>query len=263
MVTSTLPAPHAALLDRVLTSIRHDPRFEAVLAGGSLLHGGFDDQSDLDLILVVRPDAYDEAMTDRRSIAEKIGNCLAAFSGEHVGEPRLLICLFGPPLIHVDLKFVRLADLTQIVESPKIIWAHSQQAVADQLAQAEIHWPENEPQWFEDRAWVWLHYGATKLLRGELFEAIEMLGFFREHVLGLMLARNAGTPQRGVRRIDENGVARSRLVGTVPAYERESVRDALVKSIELYTELRAVNPPKVTTRAMPAALLDYIETGWN
>lgn len=39
-------------------------------------------------------------------------------------------------------------------------------------------------QWFEARAWIWLHYAATKLARGELYEAIGMLGFFREQVLG-------------------------------------------------------------------------------
>ncbi|MER7057532.1 MULTISPECIES: hypothetical protein [unclassified Streptomyces] len=25
-------------------------------------------------------------------------------------------------------------------------------------------------QWIEDRFWIWVHYGATKLGRGELFE---------------------------------------------------------------------------------------------
>jgi hypothetical protein len=34
----------------------------------------------------------------------------SAFSGEHVGEPRALICLYGPPLLPVDLKFVSLSD---------------------------------------------------------------------------------------------------------------------------------------------------------
>ena len=34
----------------------------------------------------------------------------ATFTGEHVGESRVLICLYGPPLLHVDLKFVSLSD---------------------------------------------------------------------------------------------------------------------------------------------------------
>ncbi len=39
--------------------------------------------------------------------------------------------------------------------------------------------------------WIWLHYAATKLARGELYEAIGMLAFFREQVLGPLIYRRA------------------------------------------------------------------------
>ncbi|NRS94850.1 hypothetical protein DFH40_002566 [Clostridium beijerinckii] len=45
-------------------------------------------------------------MNERIKIAESLGTLLSAFTGEHVGEPRLLICLCEPELLHVDLKFV-------------------------------------------------------------------------------------------------------------------------------------------------------------
>jgi hypothetical protein len=51
-----------------------------------------------------------------------MGNLLAAFTGEHVGEPRLLICLFADPLMHVDLKFISLGQLSSRVEDPVILW---------------------------------------------------------------------------------------------------------------------------------------------
>lgn len=51
-----------------------------------------------------------------RELAGTLGHLLHAFTGEHVGEPRLLICLYGPELLHVDLKFVTLEMLTQRVE---------------------------------------------------------------------------------------------------------------------------------------------------
>ena len=49
---------------------------------------------------------YDEIMAQRMAFAGTLGHLLHAFTGEHVGEPRLLICLFGPELLHVDLKFI-------------------------------------------------------------------------------------------------------------------------------------------------------------
>lgn len=45
-----------------------------------------------------------------------------------------------------------------------------------------------DAEWFESRARIWLH-AVVKLGRGELFEAIGMLSFFREQVLGPMLYR--------------------------------------------------------------------------
>ena len=60
----------------------------------------------LDLVPVVRDAAYAQVTTQKRAVAERFGDLLAAFTGEHVGEPRLLICLYGPELLHGDLKFV-------------------------------------------------------------------------------------------------------------------------------------------------------------
>jgi hypothetical protein len=257
----TLPDLHADMLERIVAMVREDARFEAILAGGSLVHGGFDQHSDLDLVLVVTPDSYAEVMETRRAIANGIGDLLAAFTGEHVGEPRLLICLYGPPLLHVDLKFVRPADLDRMVERPRILWARAEDEMASRIEAADVSWPNKDPQWFEDRAWVWLHYGASRLLRGELFEAIGMLGFFREQVLGPMLRQAGGRPQRVVRRIDEDTDAGLALRGTHPAYDAGEIAKALERSIGLYLELRQRNPPAAQTPHMPDALRSLMAAG--
>jgi hypothetical protein len=215
---STLPALHLEFLQRVHDRVENDPRLIALLAGGSYLHGGFDDHSDLDFVVVAEEAHYGEVMASRHAFAESLGDLLAAFTGEHVGEPRLLICLHGPPLIHVDLKFVLPSDLGRLIERPAVVFARDRQRIDALLDDAAIAWPDASPDWFEQRAWVWLHYGAAKLARGEVFEAMGMLGFFREQVLGPMLHRRAGRPQRGVRRIEALDMpAAGRLERTVPA----------------------------------------------
>jgi hypothetical protein len=258
-MTTPVPGPHSALLDRIVAALRRDDRLEAVLASGSLVNGGFDDHSDLDLVVLVRPDVYVATMSKRRAIAESIGGLLAAFTGEHVGEPRLLICLYGPPLVHVDLKFVMLEDMRSLVERPRLLWAREAPKVQECLEVADVAWPNRSPQWFEDRAWVWLHYCAAKLLRGELYEAIGMLAFFREQILGPMFHREAGRPQRGVRRIEQDAHATAALTETVPALDRAAALLALKRSIGLYIELRQVEPPPATTSHMPESLRAYIE----
>jgi predicted nucleotidyltransferase len=263
LMTTPISEPHAALLDRIVAALRCDDRLEAVLASGSLVNGEFDEYSDLDLVVLVRPDVFVATMSERRAIAESIGGLLAAFTGEHVGEPRVLICLYGPPLVHVDFKFVRLEDMQILVERPRLLWAREPSKVQECLEVAAVAWPNRSPQWFEDRAWVWLHYCATKLLRGELYEALGMLAFFREQILGPMFHRKSGRWQRGVRRIEQDADATAALTETVAALDRAAAMRALDRSIGLYIELRQDDPPPAMTSHMPKALRDYIKDAFS
>ncbi|MGN6223203.1 nucleotidyltransferase domain-containing protein [Pseudoxanthomonas sp.] len=259
-MTSALPRLHQEFVERVRAEVARDSRLTALLAGGSYIHGGFDEYSDLDFVIVVDSDQYDEVMAERRRFAERAGELLSAFTGEHVGEPRLLICLYGPPLLHVDLKFVVADDLDRLVERPAVLFARDPEAIEARLEAAAIHWPDRSPEWFEQRAWIWLHYGAAKLRRGELFEAMGMLAFLRDQVLGPMLHRRAGRPQRGVRRIEGlDGPANELLTRMVPTHEADSVRDALSAAIDAYLELRNDEPPRERINDMPGALRRYLD----
>lgn len=260
MSPDALPTPHREFLEKVRTEVAADPRLLALLAGGSYVHGGFDIYSDLDLVIVCDERQYGELMAARPAFARRLGGLLSAFTGEHVGEPRLLICLYGPPLLHVDLKFVTASDLDRRVERPAVLFARDPQAIAARLNAAAIAWPQASPQWLEDRAWIWLHYGATKLARGELFEAMGILGFFREQVLGPMLHRRAGAPPRGVRRIEAlAGPAGEALAATVPGHDPASVGAALRAAVALYLRLRDDQPPSEPVDRMPGALIDYLD----
>lgn len=258
-MADTFSDPQAKMLNRVAAKLQGDERFEALLGSGSLAYGGFDEHSDLDLVVVTRPDRHAAVMKERHGLASGLGELLTAFTGEHVGEPRLLICLFGPPLLHVDLKFVVLDDLGGLAERPVILWAREAGVVERRLAAAHVRPSGKDPQWFEDRAWLWLHYGATKWLRGEYFEAIGTLDFFREKVLGPMLQRNAGKPQRGVRRVEGLPQAEARLRPTLAGYDRAAIGRALKQAAALYVELRELEPPLALTAHMPALLFDLVD----
>ncbi|WP_434212567.1 nucleotidyltransferase domain-containing protein [[Pseudomonas] boreopolis] len=256
---STLPELHAEFVERVRREVERDDRLAALLAGGSYVHGGFDEHSDLDFVVLVEEDKYEDVMASRRRFAEKVGGLLAAFTGEHVGEPRLLICLYGPSLIHVDLKFVTASDLDRRVERPAVLFARDPAWIEARLDAASIAWPNASPDWFEQRAWIWLHYGAAKLARGELYEALGMLAFFREQVLGPLLHRRAGRPQRGVRRIESlDALHAGKLAETVAALDAASVRNAYVAATDLYMDLRQDAPPREAVGQMPQALLGYL-----
>jgi predicted nucleotidyltransferase len=236
-MTSTIPTPHKTILDSILGSAQEDARLSAILAGGSLLHGGFDEHSDLDLIIVANDGDYDSVMQTRRRFAESCGDLLAAFSGEHVGEPRLLICLYGPDAIHVDLKFVTTDSFQTLIERPTILWSRDAE-LEGIIESADVNWPNHPPEWFEQRFWIWVHHGATKIARGELYEAIGMLSFIREQVLGPLIHEAEGRPQRGVRRLETESPSQSKAMKvTLALHSHESVLAALRATVSIYQTL--------------------------
>jgi predicted nucleotidyltransferase len=255
-----LPAPLRDFLVGAVQRCRATPSLVGLAAGGSFAVGGLDEHSDLDLVVLVDPAAWPLDPADRQVLARGLGPLLAGFGGEHVGEPRLLICLYGPPLIHVDLKFIRPDDLLPRVEDPVVLWERDG-SVSRALARGQAEYPAPDRQWLEDRFWVWIHYGAARLARGELFETLDMLAFLRAHVLGPLALEAAGARPTGVRRMEVAAPeAASRLREVVATYDPADCARALRAATSLYRDLRAGRsaPDLVQRDGAEAAALEYL-----
>jgi predicted nucleotidyltransferase len=233
-----IPDLHQKFIDKAVAYFSKDSRFDGIAAGGSYITGEMDDFSDIDFIIVIKPEHYQEVMNERKLMASDLGNLLSAFTGEHVGEPRLLICLYGPPLLHVDLKFVSLDDFPHRVEDPVILWERDEE-LSKRMTEEEAVFPYPDLQWIEDRFWVWIHYAGTKLGRNEIFETIEFISFLRQSVIGpLVLMKNHKLP-RGVRKIEVDAPEESsRLRQTIVEYNKQSCIRSLEALTALYLELR-------------------------
>jgi predicted nucleotidyltransferase len=255
----SVPDLHRRFLDRANDVLARDPRVVGVAAGGSLLADAMDEFSDLDLVIAVEPHAFEAVMAERAHIAAALGDLIACFTGEHVGEPRLLICLYGPALLHVDLKFVALADVAARVEDPAVLWEREGRVRAALTGTA--HFPEPRLQWIEDRFWIWVHYGAGKIARGELFEALDFLGALRGMVLGPLALASVGARPMGVRKIEQHAPALAQaLEATVAGYSRASLFAALRAAIALYRTLRAPRLAEITANARAeAAAVEYLD----
>ncbi|MFV5993762.1 hypothetical protein ACNPQM_15255 [Streptomyces sp. NPDC056231] len=80
-----------------------------------------------------------------------------------------------------------------------------------------------------------MHYGATKLGRGELFESIGVLDYLRETVLGPLAARRMGAIPRGVRHLETIAPEEARdLQATLCGYDRHKAGQALLAAVDLY-----------------------------
>ena len=168
-----------AFAENTVKILQDDPFVIGLTVGGSWLSNEIDEFSDLDLTLVTR----EKIAGDQQKMlayAGRFGNLLTGFTGEHVGEPRVLICLFDDPLLHVDIKFLTLDEFRQRVETPQILLDKGNQLKAI-LQETESIYPYAEYQWIEDRFWVWVHYALLKIGRGEYMEAFDFFGAAHTH----------------------------------------------------------------------------------
>ncbi|RTQ46016.1 hypothetical protein EJV47_22930 [Hymenobacter gummosus] len=129
------------------------------------------------------------------------------------------------------------------MEDPEVLWEQDG-LVSAVLRATPARFPEPERQWIEDRFWIWVHYAATKLGRGELLEVVSFLDFLRSTVLGPLLARRQGRPARGVRKLEQllPPAELAALRATVAPAEPAACAAALRQAIAMYRSLRAAAP---------------------
>lgn len=225
-------AAHAAII------AEDDPSIEGLAVAGSWLTQELDEFSDLDLLLITN----EKVGGDKEKMiayAGKFGNLLNAFSGEHVGEPRLLICLYNNPLLHVDFKFITADELKTRVENPVLLFDRtgSLQQIIDSTS---FQFPHPDHQWIEDRFWTWVHYALLKIGRGEYMEAHDFLAFLRMVVFGPLLHIKNNNLPRGVRKVETTIAAEdfNQLQLTLAVNNKASLLAALDQSVQLYRSLR-------------------------
>ena len=223
---------------RATQVLETDRNVVGLAVAGSWLSGSLDEFSDLDLILVtaekVSPDK--EKM---QTYAKRLGRFLSGFTGEHVGEPRVLICLYADPLLHVDIKFLTVDEFSTRIENPVILLDTEnqlQQALDNSSPQA----PDPDYQWIEDRFWIWVHYALLKIGRGECLEAYDFFGFLRMTVFGPLLQVKNGKPPRGVRKVEMELPPEDlkHLLRTLPACNAQALLQSLRNAVGLYRQLR-------------------------
>ncbi len=234
------PVPHAELVRRLLPALESREEVRAVLLGGSLVSGVSDSYSDIDFTVVCAADARDGLLEGER-LPRELG-CLSAFRGDHLREPRLLICLFASPLLHVDFKLVTPVESAERVEPRAVLFCKDDELSARHLDGEISELPCITFDWAEPRLWTWLHYGITKAARGEVFECLDLLAFLRGRVLGpmaLLASGQSGLAAQGVRRFELRAPRyRAALAGCVATPDVASCLESLDAARRLYVELR-------------------------
>lgn len=247
--------------NRATEILKTDKSVIGLAVAGSWLTNEIDEFSDLDLILITR-NKISGCKNKMLDFAARFGQLLTGFTGEHVGEPRVLICLYDNPLLHVDIKFLTLDEFRHGIEQPVILLDTNNQ-LQQIIEQTTFKFPYPDNQWIEDRFWIWVHYTLLKIGRGELLEALDFLGFLRMMVLGPLLhIKNKNLP-RGVRKIETqiSSTDFEEIKATIPGYSKGSILNSLKKAVFIYRQLRAelFNPDIILQLDTEKKVMEYFD----
>ncbi|PCJ14905.1 MAG: oxalate:formate antiporter [Candidatus Cloacimonadota bacterium] len=235
---SNLIEPHKTFINTTINQLSLDSRILGISLAGSIATGSADQFSDIDFVISVDPNSYDEVLEDKVNIVSSIALFLTGFTGEHVGDKRLLICLYDSPLLHVDFKFVSLNDVPNETSNSCLIWQRDTR-FGEALSKIRVIPQSIDFQWIEDRFWIWIHYVGTKVARGEKFEVLEFLSFIRTNVLVPLGLFEAGQSGFGVRKLEFLAPEFAQeLKETVASYDQKSLESAVKSCIRIYINLR-------------------------
>jgi len=238
---------HRSLLGRAVNHFRDDGRILGLVLGGSLARGGADFYSDVDLYVIVRDEFFDTVFAGRDAAAEAIGSPLFRFAVDPVpGGSRDYIVTYPGP-VKLDLMYHRRSELEP---GPK--WENGLVLKDDSASLAAVvsrsvgsrpdHPAPEALVELDQRFWTWCWYVFGKIVRGELWEALDGAHTIRSRALLPLLDLAAERPHEGYRRLERklDPATSGSLSATVASLQPEALYAALQAEIFLFRELRAI-----------------------
>ena len=223
-----LPQPLRGLFDACYDWAVADGRI-GLAVHGSLVKGGLDRYSDLDMTLAAAPDlpigeladAFDALIAGR-------GKVLAGFRADHLGfvNTRIAYVAVDDWVVKVDAQLLD-SGTPPTLPREALVLLDPVRALAGATSDA-VATPDIEALFGKLCGWSWFTY--SRLERGELFAAARSIDFSREHALLPIVLHRLGLPQDGHRRIEERLPAEllANLRGTHPrTLEKDVLFDAL------------------------------------
>jgi predicted nucleotidyltransferase len=244
------PGDHGELLGRAVARLREDERVAALVLGGSLARGAPDCYSDIDLYVVVRDGAFDAVLAERDAIAGGVGSRLFAFDVDPVpgGSTDRIVLYEGPHGKPIKFDFMYLKE-SDLVPDPKWVGCAVLEdeggRVGGVVARSEgLEPPPPKPEELRElnqKFWTLCWYVFGKIVRGELWEALDGLHNIRSLALVPLLDWAAKRPHDGYRRLEGKLNARTAplLGATLSPLEPEALYAALRAEVELFRSLRA------------------------
>ncbi|MGL4589174.1 MAG: hypothetical protein ACRCUP_02960 [Mycoplasmatales bacterium] len=224
---------HELFLKNIIQKLMDNEQVQILAITGSGYELKFDQFADLDLVI-----GYENTI-NKQEVLALMGDLIGCFTGYHVGEPRLEICLFkvSGDLLQVDAKFVELTDFKNQRDKIKLLFDKTKQVDQKIINQKTCEVQTIDWNFVNQKFYKWIHFGIVKLARGEIHEAISCLNMIWSEIIANYYYIERGILPRGMRRIEQiQPELAVKLSEIMPSYELEAVYDSYLKTLELYEE---------------------------
>jgi streptomycin adenylyltransferase len=238
---------HRGLLARAVGHFLGDTRVPGLLLGGSFVCGTPDFYSDLDLYIVVGDEYFGDVLAEKNTAAAVTGQVLTGFVPDHLGPggDEMYIAVYDGP-VKVDFNYVRRSSVRPSWKmAARLILKDTDGMLAEVIrASAGLAPPPPSREMLEalqHKFWTWCWYVFGKIVRGELWEALDGVHTIRSLALVPMAEWDAGTPGEGHRRLETrlNDQVLACLAATIPTLDRVALHAALKAEMGLFRDLQA------------------------
>jgi len=240
---------HAKIAENIVNWLRADRSVLGVYLSGSFATGKPDRYSDLDFYLLVRTGERERVKREHANLRSEVGELISEFPATHLGDPNQVIALYRATYpVHVDYLYRTTDEVVPNINDREVVilWDSSGELTAWKrkcFAVRDAGGPRpDELQYFEDRFWTWCIYADSKIRRGELWEARDMIEYLRNRVIVALMTCSSSLPFEGNRRI-ESKFAKGAVLALKSTLQTSHSREGYAKALEGIADLyvRLVN----------------------
>ena len=238
---------HWRIASRAIELLAVDERVSGMFLSGSFAKGKPDRWSDIDFYIVATPDSsLEELIGHQDKLIREVAEIATVFPATHLRDPHQVIAFYkASEPIHVDYQYRKLGWLIPRRGDRNVVIVFDRSGDLERWRQAceeaplETSISSDQLSYLEIRFWGWCWYAHTKIERGELWEARDVLEYLRSNVL-VTLAHNEGQVLEGNRRLEQKlrPDIQELLATTIPAsHTPSSYRETLDRIVDAYLEL--------------------------
>jgi predicted nucleotidyltransferase len=201
---------HEGIARKAIDLLVADSEVVGLYLAGSFAVGKRDKYSDVDLYVVITDGSKGEVLKRAETMVQDVAKVATWFPATHLGDPAQLIVLYeADPPIHVDFQYREVGELIPRARDKDVIIILDRSGEVAQYKEASgrvspprEHEQIQRLQYLEDRFWGWSWYTASKVARGELWEARDAIEYIRSNVLVTLADIGLGTSSEGNRRLE-------------------------------------------------------------